>query len=46
MNSNHVLPICDEALVQAQRSLLEIETANTEHKYAVKLNIHARMTGR
>lgn len=46
LNSNHILPICDEALVQAQRNLLETEAANSLYKYAVKLNIHARMTGR
>jgi len=45
-NSSHILPICDEALVEAQRILLEMQSANTKHKYAIKLNIHARMTGR
>lgn len=45
-NSSHVLPICDGALVQAQRILLEMQSADTKHKYIVKLNIHARMTGR
>lgn len=45
-DSSHVLPICDGALVQAQRILLEMQSADTKHKYTVKLNIHARMTGR
>jgi hypothetical protein len=45
-NSCHVLPLCDGALVQAQRILLEMQSAVTKHEYIIKLNIHARMTGR
>jgi hypothetical protein len=45
-DSSHILPICDGALVQAQRILLEMQSADTKHKYTIKMNIHARMTGR
>ena len=44
-NSGHVLPICDRALVQAQRILLEMQSAISKQQYIVKLNVHARMTG-
>jgi hypothetical protein len=45
-NSNHVLPICDRALVQAQRIVLEMQSSNSRQQYVVKLNVHARMTGK
>jgi len=44
-NSSHVLPICDRALVQAQRILLEMQSANSKQQCVAKLNVHARMTG-
>ncbi|PSN31662.1 hypothetical protein C0J52_14963 [Blattella germanica] len=43
-DSSHVLPICDSALVQAQRILLETQPDELRHKFTVKHNIHARMT--
>ncbi|KAJ4431896.1 hypothetical protein ANN_20502, partial [Periplaneta americana] len=43
-NSKEVLPICDRALIGAQRDLVEDQSLENKHAHTVKINIHARMT--
>uniref|UniRef100_A0A1B6C633 DNA helicase MCM9 n=2 Tax=Clastoptera arizonana TaxID=38151 RepID=A0A1B6C633_9HEMI len=43
-NPSFVLPICDTALIEAQRYLIEQQPEIFRCQFNIKLNIHARMT--
>lgn len=45
-NADHCLPICDKALVDAQKDLLKSELIKDANQpLSLKPHVHARMTG-